>query len=58
MLLLQVSRFEVLLENAPTRDPEEPEIDLGLLRIEDEIRKLKLTPTEKEQCLKKWQVMI
>lgn len=50
-----VTRFDELLQNAPTRDPDEPEKDFGLLRIEDEINKLKLTPSEKEQCITDWE---
>lgn len=50
-----VTRFDELLQKALTRDSEEPEKDFGLLRIEDEIHKLKLTQTEKEHCIKDWQ---
>ena len=56
ILNYQITRFDSLLENAPTRDPDEPEKDFGLLRIEDEIRKLRLTPAEKEQCISDWTV--
>jgi hypothetical protein len=41
-----------------TRDPDEPEKDFGFLRIEDEINKLKLTPSEKEQCITDWEVSV
>ena len=57
-VFFQVTRFDEFLQNAPTRDPDEPEKDFGFLRIEDEINKLKLTPSEKEQCITDWEVSV
>ena len=48
--------FGDFLEWAPTRDPDAPEIDFYSLTLADEIKKLRLTPSEKDKCLAQYKV--
>ncbi|XP_064609642.1 small ribosomal subunit protein mS27-like [Liolophura sinensis] len=49
--------FESCLVNAPTRDPDAPEKELGFRAIADEIELMKCTPEEKESYLDQFKVL-
>ncbi|KAL3866561.1 hypothetical protein ACJMK2_043850 [Sinanodonta woodiana] len=51
-----LERFKSCLENAQTRDADEPEKEMGIRTIDDEIHKLKPTPAQKSECLQRLQL--
>jgi len=55
-LVFQVRCYSEYLEDAPTRDPDTPEKDMGEKSLDDEMLKLRLTPDEKAKCLAKFYV--